>query len=139
MKKLSARRLKRHRVYTIEEAALAIGGKPDTLYRWARWRGLTVIKDKRPMLVSGAVLIEFIKKRNKPKFTLGSTEAYCFDCHEPRPPAFAEMALVWRFPKGGGRLLGLCSFCACLINKHVSAAQLDEITKLLTVTNNVGL
>lgn len=138
-KRLSPVRLKRHYSYTFEEAARVIGGSVSTLRAWARSGDLYVICDKRPYLIRGADLIECIKARYARKPLTSPTEFFCLGCKAPRTPAFGEVELVRRFPRGGGLLRGLCVHCGCLIHKQTSPIQLSQIASLLNVTNNIDL
>lgn len=138
-KRLSSAGLNRHLSYTFEEAARVIGGSVCTLYAWARSGDLYVIRDKRPYLIRGADLIKCIKARYARKPLTSPTEFFCLGCKAPRTPAFGEVEIIRRFPRGGGLLRGLCAQCGCLIHKQTSPVQLSQIASLLNVTNNVDL
>lgn len=76
-----------HRSYTVEEIANRFSIHKNTVRRWIK-DGLTCIDDKRPMLVLGQVLVEFLQARRvKNKQTCESGELYCVRCRAPRSPA----------------------------------------------------
>ena len=56
------RHVKIHRSYTVEEIAKMLGKHKNTVRIWVK-DGLPTIDDKRPMLILGHDLVEFIKKR----------------------------------------------------------------------------
>ena len=61
-RKFSSQRVKTHRPYTVDEAAKTLGvGKP-TVRRWIKG-GLYALTDRKPWLIQGGDLIDFLKAR----------------------------------------------------------------------------
>jgi hypothetical protein len=126
------RRVKRHRNYSVEEAARATGACKGTVRRWLK-NGLPAVTDRKPALILGPDLIDFLAARQKPKQRCRLHECFCFSCRQPRPPALAEVEF---FPltASSGNLRALCATCTTIMHKRVSTAKLDELRALVTVT-----
>ena len=81
------RRVKIHRNYTIEDIARLFGIHKNTVRHWIK-EGLETINDKRPILILGPVLKEFLQiRRLKNKQTCKPDELYCLRCRTPKLPA----------------------------------------------------
>ena len=59
------RLIKIHRTYTVEEAANALGLHKNTISRWTKQDDLTVIDKRRPKLIHGEALVQFLIERRK--------------------------------------------------------------------------
>ncbi len=86
-KKLNPNRVKLHRNYTIEETAALLGVHKSTVRSWIKI-GLPVCDTKRPILILGRDLRDYLQKRRgmhkqKCKFY----ELYCMRCRAPKCPA----------------------------------------------------
>lgn len=126
----SARRVKRHRSYRVDEAASAVGSCRATIRRWIK-EGLPTVRDTRPALILGSDLIEYLeRKRSGPR--CGLAECYCFRCRAPRQPALG-MADFLPMTERGGNLRAICSVCGCLMHKRVSLATWKAIQDGLAV------
>ena len=70
--------MKVHRIYSVEEIARLFGLHKNAVRKnWIK-QGLSVIDDRRPMLILGRDLSRFvIKRRQKPKQTCGPGRIYC--------------------------------------------------------------
>ena len=85
-KRYKISRIKANRSYEIEEAALVLGVTPQTIRQWIK-QGLPALTERRPFLILGWQLIEFLKmKRKKRARPLGPGEFYCTTCQKPRRP-----------------------------------------------------
>jgi len=80
------RLVKIHRAYIVEEIASLFGMHKNTVRHWIK-DGLNTIDDKRPMLILGHVLVEFLKARRvKNKQPCKPGELYCVRCRAPETP-----------------------------------------------------
>lgn len=126
----SARRVKLHRSYRVDEAASAVGSCRATIRRWIK-DGLPTVRDTRPALILGGDLIDYLeRKRSGPR--CGLAECYCFRCRAPRQPALG-MADFIPMTERGGNLRALCGVCGCLMHKRVSLGTLKAIQDELAV------
>ena len=127
------RLIKIHRTYTVEEAANALGLHKNTISRWTK-QDLAVIDKRRPKLIHGETLVQFlIERRTKSKQPCQTGQIYCVACRAPKRPN-GDMADYVRRSKGAGNLRGLCPDCDRLIYRRVSLAALDEVRGHLDVT-----
>ncbi len=132
-RRASARNLKKHRSYTIDEAARLLKVHKVTVRNWIKVCGLAALVDQRPTLILGRDLKEFLAERHtRGKRPCRLDECYCLKCRAPQRPAFAEMELVLLTPTKGN-LLALCEVCAGTMRKHISIARLPDLRSLVTV------
>ena len=128
-----ARGIGRHRNYTVAEASAKLAVHPNTVLLWIK-EGLPVVGGRRPHLILGADLIEFLSARNaRRKRPLGPGEIYCVACHGPKRPA-GDLADLTPTSANGGTLLGICPDCDRIIRRHVSWTSLDEVLGGLEIT-----
>ena len=117
--------IKIHRSYTVEEIAKLFSGHKNTVRRWIK-DGLTCIDDKRPMLVLGQVLVEFLQtRRAKNRRICKQGELYCVRCRSPKSPA-GDMAEYFPVTQKFGNLTAICPDCDAIMNRLVSLAKIDE-------------
>ena len=126
------RRVKRHRSYTVDEAAKTLGVAKGTVRRWLK-SGVPSIQDQRPVIILGDDLIAFLKARNQPKQRCRRDECLCFRCRAPRRPAFGEIE-YWPVNATGGRIAALCEECTTMMSKRVSLATIEQLKAELRVT-----
>lgn len=121
-----------HRSYTVEEVSTLFCVYKGTVRNWIK-KGLIVCDDKRPLLILGTDLKNFIKQqRQENKRTCKSSELYCFKCREPRVPdqntiQFIEETIT------KGRVIAACSVCNSLMNKYFKLENLESIQRDLAV------
>ena len=114
----------RDRTYTVALAARAVGVSEHTLRKWGK-QGLRIIRDRRPHLVRGADLQEFIAKRRKGRRAkLGSGQFYCLRCKAPRA-ALAGSVVFTSTTALTGRLSGLCAGCGAKVVCFCKASDGD--------------
>ncbi len=119
------RRVKIHRNYTVEGIAELFGIHKNTVRHWIK-EGLETINDKRPVLVLGPVLKEFLQARRlKNKRPCKPGELYCMRCRAPRLPA-GNMADYTPVTEKFGNLVAICPDCNTIMNRRVSMAKIDE-------------
>jgi excisionase family DNA binding protein len=125
--------VKKHRSYTVAEAAQLLKVHKVTVRNWIKSGGLPALVDQRPILILGRDLkLFFAERRTGSNRTCRLDECYCLKCRAPQRPAFAEMELVPLTPTKGN-LLALCEVCASTMRKHISLARLPELRSLVFV------
>jgi Helix-turn-helix domain len=131
-KRPSSRSIKAVRTYTVPEAATALGVTIGTVRNWVR-NGLPVLNAKRPTLILGSVLRDYIdRKWAKYKVTLALDQLYCLTCKEPRTP-YGRMLDYIPGNHRTGRLTGLCEVCGGVCNRMASRASLDRFAEIFDV------
>jgi hypothetical protein len=126
------RRVKIHRSYTVDEAARTLGIAKGTIRRWLK-NGLEPVDARKPALIRGLVLTEYLSGRIKPKQPCPPGQCYCVKCKAPREPAgaFAEYIVI---TATSGNLRALCPVCGCLMHRRTSKADLEQLGGKLDVT-----
>lgn len=126
------RRIKIHLSYTVDGAARTVGtGKP-TVRRWIK-AGLPVVDGRKPALIRGVDLLEFLKARAKPKHTCPPGWAYCVKCRASHRPDGGMAEFVHLTPTNGN-LRGLCPVCGTMMHRRTTLKHLEQISGLLDVT-----
>ncbi len=127
------RLVKIHRSYTVEEIARLLGKHKNTVHNWVK-EGLATIDDKRPMLILGPDLVEFIKKRRaKNKQRCKPGQLYCVRCRAPKFP-WGDMADYEPVTEKFGNLTAICPDCELNINRRVSLARIWEVCGNMDIT-----
>jgi len=124
--------VKLHRSYTVDEAASVLGVAKGTVRRWLK-DGLPAISDRKPILILGGDLSDFLKARARPKCRCGPAECYCVKCREPRPAA-GGMADFIPLTPNGGNLRAICGTCGTLMHRRISHSQLKAFAAILDVS-----
>jgi excisionase family DNA binding protein len=126
------RLVKVHRNYTVDEAARMLSVTKVTVRRWIE-KGLPAITDRRPFLILGSDLRDYLQARAKPKHRLAPGECYCFGCRQPRPAAEGMADYIPLTPTGGN-LNALCPVCGTLMYRRISLRQLAAFGVILEVS-----
>ena len=122
-----------HRSYTVEEVATLYGVHRNTVREWIK-RGLPVVDDRRPVLVLGSALGDYLRlRRTENKRQCQAGEIYCVRCREPRVPADCAVRYHPITPTQGS-LVGICPTCAAGLYRRVSAVNLGQFEGHLRVT-----
>ena len=124
--------LKSHRNYTVEEVARVLGVARGTVRRWVK-KGLPFVTERRPRLIRGDDLLEFLAKLKAPKERCQLHECYCFKCRSPREPALRMADIICDRPTSGN-LRALCLVCETWMHKRVSFAALNRLREKLDIT-----
>jgi excisionase family DNA binding protein len=121
-----------HRPYTVEEAARTLGVAKGTVRRWLR-NGLPTTDLRKPALIRGLDLAEFLKSKVKAKQPCPPGECYYVKCRCPHKHdgAMAEYVVI---TETSGNLRGLCPSCGSWMHRRTSYSQLALIQTLLDVT-----
>jgi hypothetical protein len=115
-----------HRSYTVEEVASLYGVFKGTVRNWIK-AGLSVLDDRRPMLILGSDLAAFHRAKNaKNKQTCKPGEMYCVKCHAPKSPD-GNMVDYEVITEKIGNLVAICPDCYTTMNRRVSLAKLDKV------------
>lgn len=117
------RRVRKHRAYTVDEAARALGACKESVRRWMG-AGLPAIRDAKPHLIRGADLIAYLRKRRAPKVRCGIGEAYCVGCRKASRPMPGSGAIV---SDGRGRpfLKGHCDTCGVAMRRPLKSSDIE--------------
>lgn len=134
----SPRLVKIHRCYSVEEAALLLDVHKNTVREWLR-RGLPALTDRRPLLILGRDLADFLKARrcaNKRPCRPG--EIYCVRCRQPQTPTGSE-ARYMPLNDTGGNLIGICPACSTTMYRRIGAVRLLYESTILTISLPMAL
>ena len=132
-RRASARRVKIHHNYTVEEAAEVTGSHKNTVRRWIASGALPALTEKRPHLIPGRYLHAFLTAPKAGRIRLKPGECYCVKCHLPKRPALG-MAEYVPINDRSGNLRGFCPDCETFMHRRVSLAKLPLISGDLDVT-----
>lgn len=111
--------------YEIGEAAAALDKNPATIRNWIK-DGLPIMSSKKPYLISGAALREYLRAKYKAaKSPLGPDELFCLFCKAGRTPH--AMSVTINALTGKTSLLkGQCSHCGAPATRMVSTTKVPE-------------
>lgn len=118
--------------YTVEEVARNQGKSKGTVRRWLE-TGLPSLNDRRPCLIMGGDLVDFLKNRKAPKQKCKSEECFCFKCKTPRQAALGE-ADYKPITENNGMLIALCDVCTTAMFKRVSLATVVALKGVLRIS-----
>lgn len=122
-----------HRSYTVEEITKLFGVHKNTVRSWLK-DGLATIDDKRPMMIAGLDLVEFIKKcRTKNKHPCHPGELYCVKCRAQKFPA-GGMADYLPVTEKFGNLIAICPDCDSIMNQRVSLSRIEAVCENIDIT-----
>lgn len=125
-------RIKINRSYEINDAAKAADVTPQTIRVWHK-RGLPYLDDKRPAMIRGEDLRDFVKNlssRKAPPLALG--EFRCAKCQARRMP-YGMMADYFPHNEKSGRLAAICPVCDTPLSLFYKASKLPELSKVLEI------
>ena len=123
--------------YEIGEAAIALGKTPATIRNWIR-DGLPVLSSKKPYLISGAAIREYLREKYKAaKSPLGPNELFCLTCRTGRAPLDLVVTLSHISSKTS-LLKGACSHCGGTSTRMISRAKPPECADTFNIRESVG-
>lgn len=108
--------------YEVGEAAAALGKSEATIRNWIK-DGLPVMASKKPCLISGQVLRDYIRAKSKgAKTTLGPDQLYCLSCQEGCKPLSMAVEITPNNDKTD-RLKGVCETCGGFASRIISKSK----------------
>lgn len=131
------RGVKVHRNYTVDEAARVLGVAKITVRRWIKG-GLPALTDRKPTLILGSDLAQFLSHRKTARQACQPHECFCVKCRGPRRPA-ADMAEFIHLTPTLGNLRGICPICGTLMHKRIRRDALEPLHRILDLTFAKGL
>ena len=124
----NTRLIRRDYSYFIWEIADLFDLHPNAVRRWIKV-GLTAVDDRRPVLVHGGDLIEFLgARRARRKQKCAIDEFYCFRCRRPRNSRFGCVDVEIRSEMRLD-LSGACDTCGTRMHRAGSVVRLEEYRK----------
>lgn len=132
-RRLNWRAIRIHRSYSVDEAARALGVAKVTVRRWIARGDLPVIDDRKPMLILGTELSDYVRKRRTGKHKCRLDQCYCMRCRTPKSAAFSEAELI--SASGTTAMVRmLCETCATVMHKRVSWKQVSRLSALVSLS-----
>ena len=126
-RKIDGRRIKSLRNFTIGEAAERLSVHKRTVQGWIK-AGLPCMKERRPHLILGADLQDFLEQRRKSsRRKCASGQLFCFKCHEPRRPAGGMLDYI-PITIVSGNLKGICEACDTFMCRRVALTKIGTVT-----------
>ena len=114
MKKTNPKGIYGHRSYTIEELSVLLPKNSKTILRWIDDGLKTVPESKKPILIMGFDLKEFLRRKNtKKKVKLNRNQFYCFHC---RCAVYAKKGSIKIL---SNRKIGQCRVCSGKIGRII--------------------
>ncbi len=136
-KRPNPRAIKATRTYTVEEAAIALGVSIGTIRAWVK-SGLPLMKSRRPFLILGDALRDFLGNRAKvATVPLQPDQLYCPTCKAGRRPMGLLVDCIPQTPKTA-RLFGLCEVCGGPCNRMISQTKIDHFSQIFEVAIKEG-
>ncbi len=123
---------KRHHCYTITEVGELFSVHKNTVGKWIQ-EGLFVMDDKKPYLIHGEDLREFLAAYNKKnKASCRVDELYCVRCKSPQKP-FGGLVDYVPMTSSQGQLKGVCSCCDTPMNRFISLVKAEALVSKLDI------
>jgi hypothetical protein len=127
------RLVKIHRNYSVHEIGVLFGSHKNTVRAWIE-TGLPTCDGKRPTLILGSDLVEFLKaRRASKKQPCQPGEIYCVRCRAPKSPA-GNMADYLPITGVLGNLAAMCPDCECMMYRRASLAKLEFVRGKVDIT-----
>lgn len=132
------RLVKKIRTYAVEEVARLFGIHRNTVRRWIKV-GLQTIDKKRPILILGSDLVQFmLAQRARHKQSCLPGQFFCVRCRAPKLCA-GGMADYSPINEKIGRLMAICPDCNSIMNRFVSATKLKQFQETPEITDTAVL
>lgn len=132
-KRYPINKIKKDVAYSLSEVAVVVGVQRRTVTRWVN-EGLIVLDaNKKPVLVMGYILKEFlINKSMENKVSLKKDEIYCVACSQGVQCDMDKLELNFLGKnKSLPALVGRCKKCKNKIFKYISQEEVRSIRKCI--------
>lgn len=118
--KINPQKINMHRSYQVKELAGFLSIDKKTCFRWID-DGLKIVEgSKKPILIMGQDLKEFLSKRKqKRKFKLKRCEFFCLSCKKPTNAKKGSTKIK------NGKKLAVCRVCSSKISRTIKPRQKD--------------
>jgi len=132
-KRVSTRKIRKHRLFSYEEAGVALGVSPHTVRSW-RSDGLEVMTSSVPHYILGAELARYLEdKQAKRAVRMGLDQMYCFKCKTPQKPLWGMVDYI-PINDTRGRITGLCETCEGSLQRFVNRVSLGKFEQIYEIT-----
>jgi hypothetical protein len=131
-RKYNTRRISSKMSYSVQEIAELCSLHKNAVLTWVR-SGLKTIDQKKPYLINGAVLIEYINNKQKSrKHKCKPNELFCFKCRQPRKPKTDSVSITTRNIHRL-KISAKCEVCETKMFKEASVQRRPELEKTYSV------
>ena len=128
----NTRLIKRDYPYFVSEIADLFHLHPNAVRRWIN-AGLVTVDNRRPVLVHGGDLIDFLDMRQaQRKKKCAVDELYCFRCRRPKHPLFNRIEVEMR-SETRLNLSGVCDTCGAIMNRAGSVDKIEEYRRVFLI------
>lgn len=132
-RKYNTRRISLKLSYSVQEIAELFNIHKHAVLIWIR-SGLKIIDQKKPYLINGTDLTEFLNNRQKKrKHKCKQHEFFCFKCRLPRSSLPDHIRITTR-NQHRLKISGKCEVCQTSIFKEGSVKKLTEFQKIFSVS-----
>lgn len=115
--------------YSVQEITELYGIHQNAVLRWIK-NGLPVIDQRKPYLVHGADLADYLKKKQAGrKHKCRPDEFFCFKCRLPRK-AWGDLVDIVIRNESKLSISGLCATCETPVRRAGAVKKLPEYQKL---------
>ena len=123
--------------YDINEAAVALGKTPATIRNWHK-DGLVVMSSRKPYLISGAAIQEYLRAKYKAaKRPLGPDQLFCPSCRTGRKPV--EMAVtITPMASKTALLMGICESCGGGSTRMIARRKASDFAAVFAISKGAG-
>jgi len=114
MTRINSQKVYGHLTYTIKELAISLEINQKTCVRWVANGLKTIDGGKKPILISGHEVKDFLRKKAaKKKVTLTRNQFYCFTCKAARHAKRGSLK------KLADKKSGICSVCSGKMSRTI--------------------
>jgi len=125
-KRVNYRLVKQHRNYTVDDISRLLDVHKNTVREWIK-SGLSVIDDRKPMLILGSELKSWLQQKYKDaKHPCPPGTLYCLKCRSDKRPALGMVDYVAKNARSGC-LRALCETCERPTNRFTSLQSITAV------------
>ncbi|MBQ6736619.1 MAG: hypothetical protein IJQ90_04005 [Alphaproteobacteria bacterium] len=101
---------------------------------------LKTIDNKKPFLVRGYDLIEFLKRKNiKKQHRTNFDEMFCLKCRETRTPKSKQIQIQQKESISFISTRALCSRCGTIMNKAYKISDFDQLKRTFHIVEKLSI